>query len=66
MRNTRSSVWRLGVGLICLAGFSVASHADVPQGYRVVQQVLVGDGSVLEVLEDLRITPQLHARGWGM
>lgn len=42
-----------------------AQQGEVPEGYRVAQQVLVGDGSVLEVLEDLRITPQLHADSWG-
>lgn len=57
--------WVVGWGLLGCCTLALAQTAEVPQGYRVAQQVLVGDGSVLEVLEDLRITPQLHADSWG-
>jgi len=49
--------WVMGWGLLGCCTLALAQTAEVPQGYRVAQQVLVGDGSVLEVLEDLRITP---------
>lgn len=65
MSMSRLKGWTLGMGLFCSAGLALAQQAEVPEGYRVAQQVLVGDGSVLEVLEDLRITPQLHADSWG-
>ncbi|MDT3424167.1 hypothetical protein [Pseudomonas protegens] len=55
----------LGWGLLGYCGLALAQPAEVPEGYRIAQQVLVGDGSVLEVLEDVRITPQLHADSWG-
>ncbi|MGC5701901.1 hypothetical protein J4P02_17000 [Pseudomonas sp. NFXW11] len=62
---TRLQGWLLGVALLCGSAGALAQQAEVPEGYRVAQQVLVGDGSVLEVLEDLRITPQLHDDSWG-
>ncbi|WP_434738428.1 hypothetical protein [Pseudomonas sp. Fl5BN2] len=65
MGRTRLNGWMLGLSLLCGSGFAVAQQAEVPEGYRIAQQVLVGDGSVLEVLEDLRITPELHANSWG-
>ncbi|WP_421548997.1 hypothetical protein [Pseudomonas sp. QD4] len=55
----------LGLALMFSAASAHAEQGEVPEGYRVAQQVLVGDGSVLEVLEDLRITPQMHADSWG-
>jgi len=65
MGNSRLGVWTVGAGLLWAAGLAVAGQAEVPEGYRVAQEVLVGDGTLLEVLEDLRITPQLHADNWG-
>ncbi|MCX7080205.1 MAG: hypothetical protein NTV76_12840, partial [Pseudomonas sp.] len=65
MRTTRLGDWVVGLGLLCTAAFAAADQAEVPQGYRIALQVLTEDGSVLEILEDLRITPQLHADGWG-
>ena len=65
MGITRWAVCTLGLGMLCHLGLAVAEPGELPEGYRVAQQVLVGDGSVLEVLEDLRITPQLHAASWG-
>ena len=65
MGMTRLKRWMLGAGLLGCSALAMAQQAEVPEGYRIAQQVLVGDGSVLEVLEDLRITPELHANSWG-
>ncbi|WP_047306181.1 MULTISPECIES: hypothetical protein [Pseudomonas] len=65
MGMTRLKSWMLGAALLCCSTLAMAQQAEVPEGYRIAQQVLVGDGSVLEVLEDLRITPELHANSWG-
>lgn len=65
MGMTKLKGWWLGLSLLCGSGFAVAQPSEVPEGYRVAQQVLVGDGSLLEVLEDVRVTPQLHADSWG-
>jgi hypothetical protein len=65
MRTMRSGGWVVGLSLLCTAAFAAAGQAPVPPGYRIAQQVPTDDGSVLEILEDLRITAQLHADGWG-
>ncbi|WP_371920328.1 hypothetical protein [Pseudomonas sp. TKO14] len=65
MGMTRLKRWMLGAGLLGCSALAMAQQAEVPEGYRIAQQVLVGDGSVLEVLEDVRITPELHADSWG-
>ncbi|AKA22359.1 hypothetical protein [Pseudomonas chlororaphis] len=62
---------RVAFGMALLSGAlswnsgQAASQEDAPQGYRIAQELLVGDGTVLEVLEDRRITAQLHAQSWG-
>jgi hypothetical protein len=44
-----------------------AAAPAAAQGYRVAQRVPTSDraGSVLEILEDARITPELHKTLWG-
>lgn len=54
---------------MCLAGCMLwagfAGAASVPQGYRLAQQMPTGDGGELELLEDARITSDLHQSLWG-
>jgi len=54
----------LGLGMTAWCGWAMAA-AQVPAGYRVAQQLPIDDGQVLEVLEDVRITPDLHRALWG-
>lgn len=65
MRMTGAGLGALGFTLLWASGLAVASQEDAPHGYRIAQELLVGDGTVLEVLEDRRITAQLHAQSWG-
>ncbi|MGY2225471.1 hypothetical protein ACW9IK_22505 [Pseudomonas gingeri] len=56
---------------MCLAGWMVwagaagAATAAVPEGYRLAQEMPTGDGGALELLEDARITSDLHQSLWG-
>ncbi|NWD70497.1 hypothetical protein HX870_23130 [Pseudomonas gingeri] len=62
MKGFGSAVLVLGVAVWCgVAG----ATTQVPAGYRVAQQLPVDDGQVLEILEDARITPDLHRALWG-
>ncbi|OLF52286.1 hypothetical protein [Pseudomonas chlororaphis] len=65
MRMTGAGLGALGFVLCWGGGLALASQEDAPRGYRIAQELLVGDGTVLEVLEDRRITAQLHAQSWG-
>ncbi|MGE7958943.1 hypothetical protein ACQKQA_20570 [Pseudomonas sp. NPDC089530] len=65
MRMTGAGLAALGFTLLWGTSLAVARQEDAPQGYRIAQELLVGDGTVLEVLEDRRITAQLHAQSWG-
>lgn len=65
MRMTGAGLGALGFTLLWASGLAAASQEDAPHGYRIAQELLVGDGTVLEVLEDRRITAQLHAQSWG-
>ncbi|SDZ57459.1 hypothetical protein [Pseudomonas sp. NFIX28] len=65
MRKTGAGLGALGFTLLWAGGLAAASQEDAPHGYRIAQELLVGDGTVLEVLEDRRITAQLHAQSWG-
>jgi hypothetical protein len=48
-----------------MRGGASAGTAGVPAGYRLAQQVPTGDGGVLQLLEDARITSDLHQSAWG-
>ncbi|WP_191486257.1 hypothetical protein [Pseudomonas sp. FEN] len=54
----------LGLGMAAWCGMALAV-AQVPAGYRVAQQLPIDGGQVLEILEDVRITPDLHGALWG-
>lgn len=62
MKGFNSAV--LGLGLAVWCGLAGAT-AQVPAGYRVAQQLPIDDGQVLEILEDARISPDLHRDLWG-
>jgi hypothetical protein len=49
------------------AAATAAPASAVAQGYRVAQRVPTADraGTVLEILEDARVTPELHKTLWG-
>ncbi len=65
MGMTSMKDWLLGIGLLCGCSLALAQQAEVPPGYWVAQQVPVGDGSTLQVLEDVRITERMHDENWG-
>ncbi len=52
-------------GWMLWAGAASAATAQVPEGYRLAQQMSTGDGGELELLEDARITADLHQSLWG-
>lgn len=59
---------RVVAAAMCVAGWvlwSGAATAVVPEGYRLAQQMPTGDGGELELLEDARITSDLHQSLWG-
>lgn len=60
--------WRALALVIALAGLPsivFAEPAKVPEGYRLAQTLVTEDGAALQVLEDLRISAQLHQDSWG-
>ena len=62
MKGIGTAVLLLGLTAWCgLAG----AAAPVPAGYRVAQQLPIDEGQVLEILEDVRISPDLHRDLWG-
>ncbi|UZE29912.1 hypothetical protein [Pseudomonas asplenii] len=52
-------------GWMLWAGAASAATAQVPEGYRLAQQMSTGDGGELELLEDARISADLHQSLWG-
>ncbi|WP_248799447.1 hypothetical protein [Pseudomonas sp. MWU13-2105] len=54
----------LVLGMLAWCALAQAA-AQVPAGYRVAQQLPINDGQVLEILEDVRISPDLHRDLWG-
>lgn len=65
MRLMQWGTWVLGIGLVACGASVMGADAAMPAGYRLAQQISVGGGDSLQVLEDLRITPELHAQLWG-
>ncbi|MGU3308408.1 hypothetical protein ACLBW8_19360 [Pseudomonas sp. M5A4_2d] len=61
----RWGVCALFVALLGLPGIALAESATLPAGYRLAQKLATEDGSVLQVLEDQRISAQLHKDSWG-
>jgi hypothetical protein len=61
----RSNRWGVVVLFIALAGLPAMAWAELPTGYRLAQTLVTQDGSVLQVLEDQRISAQLHKDSWG-
>jgi len=61
----RSNRWGALALFIALAGSSAMAWAELPAGYRLAQKLVTPDGSVLQVLEDQRISAQLHSDSWG-
>lgn len=64
----RSSRWGVIALFIALAGLPAMAWADgakLPAGYRLAQKLVTQDGSVLQVLEDQRISAQMHKDSWG-
>lgn len=44
---------------------AMAWAAELPAGYRLAQKLSMEDGSALQVLEDQRISAQMHKDSWG-
>ncbi|NWA85090.1 MULTISPECIES: hypothetical protein [unclassified Pseudomonas] len=66
MHNTnRWAAVALFMALVGLPGIALAESAKLPAGYRSAQKLATQDGSVLQVLEDQRISAQLHKDSWG-
>jgi len=61
----RWGVCALFMALLGLPGIALAESATLPAGYRLAQKLATEDGSVLQVLEDQRISAQLHKDSWG-
>ena len=64
----RSNRWGVVALFIAVAGLPVMAWADtakLPPGYRLAQKRVTQDGSVLQVLEDQRISAQMHKDSWG-
>ncbi len=61
MKGFNSAVLGLGLAVWC----GLAGATEVPAGYRVAQQLPIDNGQVLEILEDVRMTPDLHRALWG-
>ncbi|MFB3302200.1 hypothetical protein [Pseudomonas sp. AMR01] len=61
----RSNRWGAVALFVALAGLPAMAWAELPAGYRLAQQLATEDGSVLQVLEDQRISAQLHQDRWG-
>jgi hypothetical protein len=61
----RSNRWGVVALFIALAGLPAVAWAQLPTGYRLAQTLVTQDGSVLQVLEDQRISAQLHKDSWG-
>lgn len=53
------------IALAGLPGTVFATQAEVPEGYRLAQTLVTEDGVALQVLEDQRISVQLHKDSWG-
>lgn len=65
MRLMQLSALAFGIGLFGCGVSAMAADAALPAGYRLAQQVSTGGGDTLQVLEDSRITPELHSQLWG-
>lgn len=62
----RSNYRAIAALFIALTGSPVmAWAADLPAGYRLAQELAIEDGSELQVLEDQRISAQMHKDSWG-
>lgn len=61
----RTNRWGALALLMILAGAPAMAWADLPAGYRLAQKLVTQEGSVLQVLEDQRISAQLHKDSWG-
>lgn len=61
----RSKYWGALALFVALAGLPALAWAELPAGYRLAQKLATEDGSVLQVLEDQRISAQLHKDSWG-
>ncbi|WLH67788.1 hypothetical protein [Pseudomonas sp. FP2309] len=61
----RMNVWGLVALFVAFVGFPAVASAGLPAGYRLAQKLVTDDGSVLQVLEDQRISAQLHEDSWG-
>ncbi|MGB3124375.1 MAG: hypothetical protein WBB95_11250 [Pseudomonas sp.] len=57
--------WGAVALFIALAGLPASAWAQLPAGYRLAQSQATEDGNVLQVLEDQRISAQLHKDSWG-
>ncbi|RUP87003.1 hypothetical protein D8M20_12570, partial [Corynebacterium propinquum] len=44
---------------------AMAWAVELPAGYRLAQTLTIEEGRQLQVLEDQRISPQLHKDSWG-
>lgn len=60
-----SKCWGAVALFVALAGLPALAWAELPAGYRLAQKLATDDGSVLQVLEDQRISAQLHKDSWG-
>lgn len=62
----RPNHWAIAALFIAFAGSSaVAWAAELPSGYRLAQHQVIEDGGQLQVLEDQRISAQMHKDSWG-
>lgn len=61
----RMNRWGALALFMTLAGLPAMARADVPAGYRLAQTLVTQEGSSLQVLEDQRISAQLHKDSWG-
>lgn len=62
----RSNYRAIAAVVIALAGSpAMAWAADLPAGYRLAQKRVTAEGSELQVLEDQRISAQMHKDNWG-
>ncbi|WP_369302471.1 hypothetical protein [Pseudomonas sp. N2-5-1-1] len=63
-----SNCWAAAALFMALVGLpmgALAEPAKLPVGYRSAQTLATQDASVLQVLEDQRISAQLHKDSWG-
>lgn len=62
----RSNDWAVVALLVALTGApAMAAAAELPAGYRLAQTLATEEGNQLQILEDQRISAQMHKDNWG-